>query len=130
MANNEIDLVDIGALIAIPFVAGIVFNVFTFALDVFGGYDFGQSVWSSSGTTISVALLIYLAAWGWVIATNEIDGSDYEGYEMGLLGGGIALAPAHALIPGLRDFVASSDLIALVLYLLACGAAVYVSYVE
>lgn len=130
MARNQTDLIDIGALIAIPFVAGMVLNVFTFALNVFGGFDFGQALWSSSGTQISVALVVFLAAWAWILATNEVDGSDYEAEEMAGMAFGIGVTPLYALVPGFRDLVASSDLFAFALYLIACAAAVYISYVE
>ena len=130
MAQNEVDLIDVGALVLLPVAAGMVLGVWEFSIQVFGGFDFSQPIWSSGQSSVSIALLLTVGSIAWIVTTNEIDGSDYEDYEFGMIVGGFALTPMYSLIPLIKDLVDSSDLFALVAWLAVAIVSVYISYVE
>ncbi|RKD93831.1 hypothetical protein ATJ93_3465 [Halopiger aswanensis] len=44
--QNEIDLIDVAALIFLPFFASLIFGVFTISIDVFGGYNLTGAIWT------------------------------------------------------------------------------------
>jgi hypothetical protein len=130
MARNEIDVIDIGALILFPVAAGIVLGVWQFGLDVFGGYDFGQALMSVAGVSISPALIATLASIAWIVATNEIDGSDYEDWEYGAIVFSFIVTPMYVAVPSVATLVDSYDVVAMVVWLGIAASAIYVSYTE
>ena len=130
MARNEIDAIDIGALVALPIFAGMELGVWSFAIDVFGGYNFSQPLVSAGGSSLSVALVLTLASIAWIVGTNELDGSDYEDWEWYSVVGAFAVTPAYSLIPFFGNLVDSSDIIALFVWLMVAIVAVWISYSE
>jgi len=40
---NQIDLIDVLALMIVPLGASMIFGIFSFSIDVFGGYDMIQA---------------------------------------------------------------------------------------
>lgn len=130
MADNEVDLIDVGALVLFPIAAGMVLGVWSFSLTLFGGFDFSQALWTFSGLEISPALIAAVASIAWIVATNELDGSDYEQWEYGLIVSSFAVTPAYALIPAVETFVSQWDVAALALWLATAITAVYLSYTE
>jgi len=130
MAQNEVDVIDVAALVLLPITAGMELGVWTFSINVFGGFDFSQPLVQAGGSSLSFALVLTLAAIGWIVATNEIDGSDYEDYETWLIGGSLAVVPAYSLIPFVGSIVDSSDIIALVVWMFVAIAAVWISYID
>jgi len=130
MAQNEIDVIDVAALVGLPIFAGMELGVWSFSLDVFGGFDFSQTLVSSGGAAISFALVLTVLCIGWIVGTNEIDGSSYEQYEYWGIVGSLAITPAYALIPFFGSIVDSSDIIALVVWMFVAIVAVWISYVE
>lgn len=130
MARNEVDLVDVAALVALPIFSGMVFGIWSLSIDVFGGYDFTQSLWSSGGTAISAAFIVSVLSVAWILLTNELDGSNYETYEYGAIIVALAATPAYELIPALGDVISSNDAIALVVWLLVSVVATYLAYTE
>jgi hypothetical protein len=130
MAYQEIDIEDIAALVALPTFAGIELGVFTFAVDVFGGYSFGDPLFSVAGLGITVSLLATVASLAWIYATNELDGSQYTDEEKYAMGAAILIVPMYAAVPAFRSLINSSDVIALLAWLGIATFAVYVSYIE
>ncbi|WP_247003680.1 hypothetical protein [Halosolutus gelatinilyticus] len=131
MATNEIDPIDYAGIVAYPIFAGMIFGVWTFALDLFGGFSFTDPLWTGAGgLEISIALIGAIAAIGWIVATNEIDGSDYEQYEYGVIIFAFLSVPLYEFVPAFQQLVGAHDIIALVLFLLVSGASAYIAWTE
>lgn len=130
MARNEIDPIDVGALVLWPIAAGMVLGVWTFGLSIFGGYDFTKSLLSAAGVSISVAFVAAMGSLAWIVVTNELDGSDYEEWEWYSILGSFAIVPAYVLIPAVQTLVDSSDVIKVFVWLAIAIVAVYLSYTE
>ena len=45
----EIDLIDVAALMLLPIAASMIFDVFSLNINVFGGYDFVDPIWTAGG---------------------------------------------------------------------------------
>lgn len=130
MARNQIDIIDLGALILVPFMGAIALGTLTLSVDVFGGFSFTDLLWSGSGVEISWASVITMAGIAWIVVTNELDGSNYERYEFGIIVASFAIVPAYILIPPVADFVNGSDIVSFLFALGQSASAVYISYVE
>lgn len=131
MATKEIDPIDYFGIVGYPIFAGMVFGVWSFALDLFGGFDFSQPIWTGAGgLEVSPALVGALAALGWIVATNEIDGSNYEDYEYGIILFAFLSVPLYEFVPTFGNMVDAYDIVALLLFLLVSGAAAYISWTE
>jgi hypothetical protein len=130
MARNQLDMIDLVALIVLPIAAGIVLGVWQLGIGVFGGYDFSQPLWTVGGAEISVALIGTVAAIAWVIGTNEFDGSNYEQYELGLIGVALAAVPAYEFIPAVGAAVNAHDAIVLLVWLGIASVSTYIAYIE
>jgi hypothetical protein len=130
MAYKQVDIEDIAALVALPVFAGIELDVFTFAVDVFGGFSFGDPIFSVAGLDMTVSLLATVAALAWIYATNELDGSQYTDEEKYAMSGAILIVPMYAAVPAFRSLVDSNDLFALLAWLAIATFAVYISYAE
>lgn len=130
MAQNELDLVDLVALIILPISSGIVFGVWELGIGVFGGYDFSQAIWEVGGASISVALLATVAAVVWIVGTNELDGSNYEQWEFGLILAALAAVPVYEFVPAIQTAVNTHDAIILVVWLGIAAVSTYIAYVE
>lgn len=130
MAKNQVDLIDIVALIGLPVFAGFVLGVWSLEITVFGGFDFAQTLWAVGGAEISPALILTVLCVGWIVATNEIDGSDYDQYEKGGIGFALGVVPVYAFVPLVQTLVDSSDIVRLVVWLAVAAVATYISYTE
>ena len=130
MAQNQIDLIDIAALIGLPIFAGFVLGVWSLEITVFGGFDFAQPLWTVGGASISPALILTVASVGWIVATNQIGGAHYEDYEKGGIAFALGVVPIYAFVPALQAVVDSSDVVRLVVWLAVAAVATYISYTE
>lgn len=130
MAQNEIDPIDYLGLIGFPIFAGMIFGVWSFSLDLFGGFDLNSALWSGAGVDVTLALILALASVAWIVSTNEIDGSDYEDYEYGVIAFAFLSVPLYEFVPAFESLVNANDLVALVLFLLVSGATVYIAWTE
>ncbi len=130
MARDQTDLIDIAALVLIPITAGMELGVWSFAVEIFGGFDFSQAIFSSGGTKISAALLATVGAFMWIFVTNDQPLTSYSDEEMTVLGAGVLVVPLFSLIPAVRNFVGSSDLLAFAAWMLVAIVSVYISYIE
>lgn len=130
MARNEIDVIDIGPLVILPIAAGMVLGVWSFGVDVFGGFDFASPLATIGGANISPAFLLAVGSVAVILATNELDGSNYENYEYGAILFALAVVPAYEFIPAIGDLAASHDAIAFGLWLAVAAVATALAYVE
>lgn len=128
--QNNIDEIDLAALILVPFMGAIALGTITLSVSVFGGFSFTDLIWSGSGVELSWAALITLVGIAWVVATNELDGSDYEQFEYGVIIVMFGLVPAYVLIPPVADFINGSDIVSFVSSLGLSAAVVYISWAE
>lgn len=128
--NKEIDLIDLAALVLVPIAASMLFGVFTLSIDVFGGYDFTEPLWTIAGADISVSLLIVVLGVAWIVSTNvanqKTDMGEYEliGVVLALL-----LPVLYVFVPTVAELVNWHDLMRLAGTLWTAAAAVYVSYI-
>ena len=76
--RNQIDAIDIVALIVLPLAAGIELGVWTLSLDVFGTFDFGQALVSFGEVDISIAFVAALASIGTLVAQGQLSQGDYK----------------------------------------------------
>lgn len=129
MAENQVDLIDIVPIVALPIFAGFVFGVWSLQLNVFGGFDFSQVWWSTSSFDLTPALLGAVLSSAAIVATNEIDGSNYESYEFGMIGVLLVLPLLYEAVPVVGDLLAG-DLAKLVAWLLLAALATYISYTD
>lgn len=128
--KNEIDLIDVGALIFLPFFASLIFGVFSVEIGVFSGYNFTDPIWTIGGADVSFALLAAVAAIAWVLGTNILnEQTSHEGYELGAIAVALLLPVGVIFIPAVESLVFWSDLMQLVAWLYVSGATVWISYV-
>lgn len=130
MAQKQVDVEDVAPVALYPVALGIVLGVFSMSVSVFGGFDPASTLFSYSSMSVSVAGIVALLAGVAVIATNEIDGSDYEDWEYGVMLAIFLFPVAHMLIPAVSDAVAAHDILAFGVWGVATVASVYVSYAE
>lgn len=130
MAENEIDPIDVAALVMFPAAAGVIFGIWNFDIVVFGGWSPSDILFSGAGVDFTYALLAALGAVAWIIGTNEIDGSDYETWEYGVIGFSFFSVPLYVFVPAFETLVNAHDIIALLLLTAVSVAATYVAYVE
>ena len=123
-------MLDMAALIAVPWFASFIFGVFSFSLNIFGGYDFSQPIWTVAGIELSAALLIVMAGLVWIVATNELDGSDYESWEFAIIGFALLSPLMYVTLTEFQALVEYHDITRLMATLLLTGATTYISYTE
>lgn len=127
---DNIDTIDLAALVAFPVVAGIIFGIFSLSIDVFGGFSLADTALTIGNTSITWGMIVAILSIGWIVGTNEINGSDYDQWEYGVILFAFLSVPAHEFIPQVQNYVAANDALALGLWLAVSIAAVYVSYTE
>ncbi|MDS0475276.1 hypothetical protein [Natrinema sp. 1APR25-10V2] len=126
--TNEVDLVDVAALMLLPITASMIFGIFTMQINVFGGYDFTAPIWTVGGASISAALLITLFADFWILGTNVLnDQTKHEQNELIAIGLALAAPLLYVFVPAFASLV-QADILRLALLMYVSGAAVYVSY--
>ncbi|OVE84321.1 hypothetical protein [Natronolimnobius baerhuensis] len=127
--NNEVDLIDIGALIILPIMASMIFKVFTWQVNVFGNYDFTDPIWTIASANISVALIVTVFSSVWVLATNVANlQTDHSSYEIAVIAVAIALPLGVVFVPAVEALVMWHDLMQVAALLYVSGATVAVSY--
>ncbi|MFC4542021.1 hypothetical protein ACFO5R_08790 [Halosolutus amylolyticus] len=127
--KNEVDLVDVAALMLVPITGAMIFGVWSMQINVFGGYDFTQPIWTIGGADISAALLITLFGDLWIIGTNLYNqDTDHETQELAAIGFALLAPVMYVFVPAFATFVESADVIRLAMVLYLAGASVYVSY--
>ncbi|GGL33884.1 hypothetical protein GCM10009037_16870 [Halarchaeum grantii] len=119
---------DVAALMLLPWFAGIQFGVFTSSLSIFGGYDFASPLWTVAGIDLSLSLFVVLGSLAWILATNEIDGSQYEDYEFGVIAFALATPLLYALVPSFADLVMLNGISQLFFTVAVSASATYIGY--
>ena len=128
--GKEIDLIDVGSLVFVPWLAGLIFGFFSFGFEVFGGYDLVDPIWTVGGADISAALILLVLGIGWIVGTNELDGSDYAVEEYAMIAIAFIAPLAYVFIPAFQSLVHWSDVMPVFFTVLVSVAAVWISYVE
>lgn len=126
--RNQIDEIDLIALIALPLAAGIELGVWTLGIDVFGGFDFGQTLAEFGGAEITLSFLAVLASIGALVAQGSLSQGDYQDEEWYVIAGSMAIIPLYVFVPAMQSLVEMSDIIPLVIWLALSISAVYISY--
>ena len=126
--RNQIDAIDIVALIVLPLAAGIELGVWTLSLDVFGSFDFGQALVSFGEVDISIAFVAALASIGTLVAQGQLSQGDYTQEEWYLIAGSMAIVPIYVFVPLVQDLFAMSDIIPLVVWIALSVSSIYISY--
>jgi len=130
MAENQADLIDIGALVALPIFSGFVLGVWSFQLDVFGGYDLTRTLWEGGGAEVTLPLILTVASVAWIVGTNEIGGSSYDQYELVGIGFALAVVPIYSFVPAVQGLINASDVAKVVVWVVVAVVATYISYTE
>jgi len=128
--NEEINPIDFGALVLIPWFTALIFGVMTWQVDVFGGFDFSTAIWTVAGANITVPLLVVVFGVGWVVGTNEIDGSNYESEEIAFIAFAFLAPILYVFVPAFQALVEWHDLFRIGFTLAVAFATTYISYVE
>lgn len=127
--ENQIDLIDVVALVLTPIAASMIFGVFTMGVNVFGGYDFTSALWTVGGANISVALLIASGGGLWILVTNVMnEKTQHEGYELAGILVAILSPIAFVFVPAFESLVMWHGLTQVMFTLYVGAAAVWVSY--
>jgi hypothetical protein len=130
MARNEIDPIDVAALVLVPIAGAMSLGVWSLEVDVFGGYNLSEPLWQSNGATITIPLVVTVLGIAWIVGTNELDDSNYADYEYLAILGALAVVPLYELVPAVQALINSSDVLKLVVALALAAATVMISYVE
>ena len=128
-SGQKIDLIDVAGLIGIPWFAATIFGVFEFQLSVFGGYNFADPIWTVAGANISFALLAVIFLTGWILVTNEINGSNYRPEELAAIGFSLLAPLMFVFVPAFESLVMWSELTQLFFTLAVSVAVTWISYV-
>lgn len=127
--KDQIDLIDVGALMLLPMAASFLFQVFTLEINVFGSYDLTSPIWVVGGMDVTIVLIVASASSAWILATNLLnDQTEHEQEELAAIGAAISLPVLYELIPAVHDLVMWNDLAQLAAVIYVSAAAVYVSF--
>ena len=127
--QDRVDQIDMIALVAFPVVAGLVYGIWTFQLDIVE-FALTDVAFELGGYAFDWATIIALLSIGWVVGTNQIDGSDYEQWEYAVIVFAFLSVPLYEFVPAFANYVDAEPWFAFGIWLLASGAAVYVSWTE
>lgn len=78
MARGSIDEIDLVALVGIPLFGGVLFGVWSLALDVLGGYSFSSALATVGGAEISVAFIATLLGIAALVINGTVSKDDYQ----------------------------------------------------
>ena len=127
--GKEVDLIDLAAVIGIPWFAATIFGVLSFEISLFGGYNFSNPIWTVAGADISVALLAVSFLTVWILATNELNGSNYRPEELAAIAFALLAPLMFVFVPAFESLVVWSDLTRLGFTLAVSVATTWISYV-
>ncbi|WP_226007380.1 hypothetical protein [Natrinema salinisoli] len=130
MARNELDVIDYVPVALYPVFVGIMLAIFEFSVSIFGGFDLNQVLYSGSGIEVTLAGALALASGGAIVATNEIDGSDYETWEYGAILAVFLFPLGVMLIPAVGTAIMTYELVTVAVWLIATVGSVWVAYTE
>jgi len=95
-----------------------------------GGTDVTQSTVASatSSSSITISMIVFLASVGALVAQGQLDKSKFEREEWLVIAGSFGILPFYQLIPALGDFIDSTPIVAMVLWVAVSAGSVYTSY--
>ena len=127
---NQIDLIDVLALMIVPLGASMIFGIFSFSIDVFGGYDMMDPIWTLGGADLSAALFITLFGTVWIVLTNIMNSDTSHSQEAIAVFVVALVAPILTVfMPAFESLVFWHDLVQLVFFLYTTAAVTFLSYV-
>ena len=129
-SNEQNLLIDVAAITVVSSFVSFMFGVFSLQLNIFGGYDFSTVIWSLGGLEFSAALVIVLLGEAWILGTNELDGSDYESWEFGIIGFSLAAPLLFATVTEMQNLVMYHEVTQLMFWFAVSAAVTYVAYTE
>lgn len=110
--NNEIDVIDVGALVILPMVVSIVFQFFAWQVIVFGQYDLTDPIWTIANADISVVLIVTVFSTIRVLATNLANfETNHSPYELAAIVVAIVLPLMYVFVPVIESLVLWHDLV-------------------
>lgn len=121
---------DIIALVLVPWFAAFIFGVLSMDIEIWTNMNVTDPMWTVGGADISPALLVVVFGLVWIVATNELDGSDYENFEFAIIVFALASPLLYVFIPAFAELVNYHELMQLFWTLAISVAAVYISYTE
>ena len=127
--KNEVDLIDVLALMIVPLGASMIFGIFSFSIDVFGGYDLMDPIWTVAEVDISAALLLTTFATLWVFLTNIMNANTSHSQELLAVFVIALLAPILTVfVPPFEALVFWNDMVQIVFFLYTTAAVTALSY--
>lgn len=128
--QNEVDLIDLAPLVLFPIAAGVVLEVWTLQLNVFGGWSPSDVLFTAAGVDWTWGFLIAMASVVAIVGTNEIDGSEYDTWEYAVVAFSFMIVPLYEFVPAFKNVATTHDSIVFGLFVLTAFAAAYVAYTE
>jgi len=127
--KNDVDLIDVLALMIVPLGASMIFGIFSFSIDVFGGYDLMDPIWTVAEVDISAALLLTTFATLWVFLTNLMNSNTSHSQELLAVFVIALLAPILTVfVPPFEALVFWNDMVQVVFFLYTTAAVTALSY--
>lgn len=125
-------LLDVAALSFVPIMVSFLFGVMNLEISIYGGYDLTQPLWgwTLGGIEISVALVVVILGTAWIILSNELDGSDYEGWEYAVIIFALLAPIGYVFVPAFASLVEMNDTSRLFWFLAVTVASVWISYTD
>jgi len=128
--KNEVDLIDVVALMIVPLGASMIFGIFSFSIDVFGGYDMMDPIWTVGGADLSAALFVTTFGTIWIVLTNIINTDTSHSKEAIAIFVVALMAPILTVfMPAFESLVFWHDLVQLVFFIYTTAAVTFLSYV-
>ena len=127
--KNDVDLIDVLALMIVPLGASMIFGIFSFSIDVFGGYDLMDPIWTVAEVDISAALLLTTFATLWVFLTNLMNSNTSHSQELLAVFVIALLAPILTVfVPPFEALVFWNDMVQVVFFLYTTAAVTALGY--
>lgn len=123
-------LIDVLALMLLPWFGAIHYGAMTSQVTVFGGYDLGGALWTVAGVDISISLLVMIFSVAWILGTNELDGSDYEPLEFAIIAFALLAPVLHVFVPAFSELVAMNGFSKLMFTGATSAAATLIAYTD
>ncbi|WP_255168493.1 hypothetical protein [Natrononativus amylolyticus] len=113
----------------LPITGSLMFEVFSLEINVFGGYNLTDAIWTVGGAAISLALIITVGALAWIVVTNLLnDETSHEPYEFAMIIVALGSPIGVVFIPAFESLVMWHDLTQLAFLLYLSFASVWVSF--
>jgi hypothetical protein len=129
MARNQIDTIDLVALIALPLAAGIELGVWSLSLDAFASaFSFSDPLVTIGGSGISTAFLATMASIAGLVVSGSLTEDNFQQEEWYAIVAALLVVPLYVFVPAVGSLINYSGIIPLVVWLALSGVAVFISY--